>query len=128
MTGSRARWPSWALVAALCLATLAPAACVYTRSLRAHEVQAGWHYNSWCCSTDDCGPLAEAVQLHNADGLSGQLLGGWRYTNHKGRSAPLEPGYTRLLQSPDGLTHACVWFDATESRDRLRCLYVPAGN
>ena len=100
---------AYAALATLCL-------CVYTSEAAAHSF-----YDPWCCNEGDCGPMRSAREVK----------GRWHYTNHRGNEATVLPGYTRILESKDGLTHACIWNesgDPSKPSWKLRCLYVPGGN
>ena len=80
-------------------------------------------YDPWCCNLGDCSEMVKAEEFK----------GKWWYTNTYGNSAPVLEGYTRILESKDGKTHACVWNENNGIANsfvpsyKLRCLYLPGG-
>lgn len=97
-----------------------------TAPVAAHQAPSGWEYDRWCCSNNDCAPIAaEYVRM---------TPGGWRVDIPAGGHPMVkEVGTTRLFKdhqvkfAPDGQYHACVVTDEFGTGDSafVRCLYVP---
>lgn len=104
--------------AALAAAIMAGGLLAGLRPAPAHEAHTGFTYDPWCCSGEDCSPLAGARVVAGADGR-----GQWLYKNRAGYEAGVD-GITRFITSPDGETHVCIWLDS-RGIPRLRCVYMP---
>jgi hypothetical protein len=112
------RWHICALTAAMLLLT------PRSGPVFAHQAPGGWHYDSDCCSSHDCAPVADTAIR--------EVAGGYFVLLHHGEHHMLAEGYAiadmvpfadpRLRVSGDGQKHACI-----SRSGRLLCIYVPPG-
>ena len=80
---------------------------LFTSAALAHDAPSGWSYPLACCGGNDCGPIA--ASRVKPEGAGGYVVDAKFHVERKD-----------VLESPDGLYHACF-----PTRERMSCFYAP---
>jgi hypothetical protein len=103
-------------------AAIAGALCLFMAlPLRAHQAEAGWLYDSSCCSGEDCAQVPDGLVTPTPDGYRVQI----GVDDHPLAFGPIDVvipyGDKRIVHSHDEHFHVCIG----KTTNSIFCVYVP---